>query len=649
MSKYGYVVYGGAKYGITPKLAYSVEPMTLDVIKFSETLLTWQIPTGDFSRFRVVRNQNEYSETSEDGIIIYEQNSQDGSSLEGLVSVNVILDGTDNPDQVPLIPGRNVFYSAFLYTADDIWIRAGRIYDTIPEDTNAVEKMINLLPRVISSKELSPFGTVDPASDLYQFLDGMAFTYEQWLTLVSLIRPNHNLEGSNYTTIPFETLNKGMLPEPNIPINNQRRLIREAIGLFAKKGTKLGVSNYAESLTGFAPTVNTAYNLMLTVQDSTFYKGTGRWVATSAIISSTNEMVPNTGNPLSIDNVYTMKAVSAGAGQVSLGENNPVTQGVPVAAGNSYEIFCEVKCPAGSSTMTLVAEFYDKKGTLVDDFSVSSSVGNSWVALSQTVAAPATSRYVVLKIQWNIAATYYIDRVFVGLSEAPNYDEARAINIQLAPKYENYIYNPSFEVDASGWTVTGATFSQDASVSSEGYAGTSSGKFVAASSWSLACNNDLPLEIGIYFSFSFYVKSATSNEIDATIEVYNADDELIDSSTETVTISSTWARYATRILVDTESAASYARVRFNGSAGTYYIDMVQGQDTYDPTDYFDGSMPELRGVVWEGTANNSTSLYYPTKGTKILRLAQTLVDWVPMNAWWRLSTPAGLEYTNLDV
>jgi hypothetical protein len=77
--------------------------------------------------------------------------------------------------------------------------------------------------------------------------------------------------------------------------------------------------------------------------------------------------------------------------------------------------------------------------------------------------------------------------------------------------------------------------------------------------------------------------------------------------------------------------------------------MVMAQDTYAPSDYFDGSMPELAGVIWEGTAHNSTSLYYPNKATKFLRLAQTLVNWMPMNSWWRITTPAGLEYNNLDV
>ena len=97
------------------------------------------------------------------------------------------------------------------------------------------------------------------------------------------------------------------------------------------------------------------------------------------------------------------------------------------------------------------------------------------------------------------------------------------------------------------------------------------------------------------------------------------------------------------------STASYARYRIEGTAGVFNLDMVMAQDTYSPSDYFDGSMPELTGVIWEGTAHQSFSLYYPNKAIKFPRLAETLKDWLPMNTFWRIVTPAGLEYTNLTV
>jgi hypothetical protein len=137
--------------------------MGINVIQFNQVFVIWQLPTGDFTRFRVVRNQNAWPETSEDGVIIYEQNSLDGSSLEGSVAASSFLDGVDNPTEIPLIEGRNVYYRVFLYTEDNIWVRAGQIADIVPKNTGAITKMMDLLPRVLTSSVLSPLGVIDEA------------------------------------------------------------------------------------------------------------------------------------------------------------------------------------------------------------------------------------------------------------------------------------------------------------------------------------------------------------------------------------------------------------------------------------------------------------------------------------------------------
>ena len=110
------------KYGLTPKLAYSVEPMSINVLQFSEVFVSWQLPAGDFTRFRVVRNQNAFPETAEDGVIIYELISEDGSSIGGTLAQSSFYDGLDNPTQTAINTGRNIFYRVFLYTSDNIWV-----------------------------------------------------------------------------------------------------------------------------------------------------------------------------------------------------------------------------------------------------------------------------------------------------------------------------------------------------------------------------------------------------------------------------------------------------------------------------------------------------------------------------------------------
>ncbi len=75
MANYGNAVYGVSKYGISPLLAYSVEPMALLVTDFHESYVYWKTPTGNYTKVRLVRNQNSFPETSEDGIIVYEDST----------------------------------------------------------------------------------------------------------------------------------------------------------------------------------------------------------------------------------------------------------------------------------------------------------------------------------------------------------------------------------------------------------------------------------------------------------------------------------------------------------------------------------------------------------------------------------------------
>ena len=193
MSKYGYSVYGANKYGLTPKLAYSVEPMSINVLQFNEVFISWQLPTGTFTRFRVLRNQNAFPENAEDGVIIYELISQNGLTLEGSLATSSFYDGLENPTQTAINPGRNIFYRVFLYTADNIWVKAGEIAEVVPVNTGATDKVMDLLPRVLTSSVLSPLGVIDESSQLYKFLDGISFSYEQMMTEIMLARPAHNL------------------------------------------------------------------------------------------------------------------------------------------------------------------------------------------------------------------------------------------------------------------------------------------------------------------------------------------------------------------------------------------------------------------------------------------------------------------------
>ena len=187
MAKYHIPYYGTTKYGGNPRLVYSVEPMTMTVVDFYEAKIYWETPRGDFSKIRLVRNQSTFPETAEDGIIIWEENA-----TEGTVSRDYFFDGYDNPNDIPLVSGKPVYYRMFLFTSDKVWVDAGSISDVIPKSHDMQAKMMDILPKVFTSVEQSPFGVVDIESDLYKFMEGFSFTFEELMTYIDLLLFNHN-------------------------------------------------------------------------------------------------------------------------------------------------------------------------------------------------------------------------------------------------------------------------------------------------------------------------------------------------------------------------------------------------------------------------------------------------------------------------
>jgi len=739
VAKYGINYYGSSTYGAAALLAYSVQPMSVLVYsdvtslasEFRRVRVTWQNPTGSFTRFRLVRSQVGFPETAEDGVIIFDE-----FATEGTVSRSYFIDGEDNPGDITLVPGRETCYRVFLFTSEKVWLNAGSIAAIIPSDHNAHANLMNSIPRVFTSKEQSPLGVVDDQSVLYDFLWGMSFTQEEFYTLVDLLRPRHSGLETPVQLIFPERSNVGLTAEPGLPTKNQKRLIREALYMYSHKGTADGLGTYAESLTGFSPTITVSENLLLTVQDSTFYGGIGNWIVSNAVLTSSTEQVPDS-NTNQIDTTKTGKVVASAAGSMALGYANPtaktvtglqrnagttvlqvavanhgysvgqtvilsgltsdfngtysittvpasnqfnvttvattsynasalngsviavvgggnvITQGIPVLPDTEYVVSCKLKSPASAGNITLSVTFYDKNGqpTSAAKSSTIVSANNTWKSASKVATSDEDSSYAGISIDYSAAGTYYIDQVCMQLGDTVAYDEARAVDLFLEPTKTNYIVNPSFEVNITdGWTKTGsATVAQDIDVSEAAYSGSSSAKITATGAWTYS-TDDIPVLFGNYYTFSAYVKTTAGFSV-TFIGKDIAGDPTGHSETTTFAASTGWARIAVTDLIDAvgETDVAYYQVEISGNTGTFYLDCVQFERGNKASDYFDGSLPSNFGAVWEGTDDNSYSHLYPNKPTKVPRLGKTLVDWIPMNTFWRLRTYAGIEYTNLTV
>lgn len=384
MANYGVGIYGASKYGVISKIAYSVEAMDAVALDFTKVAVSWQTPTGDFTRIRLVRNQNTYPEHPEDGITVWEEFVADNN-----ISKSYLTDGGDTTPSVPIVPGKAIYYTMYLFTSNKIWIVAGTAYTVVPSDHGLSEHLLNILPRVFTTKEQSPIGEPDTESTLAAMLDGFGFTLEEFVTYLDLINPDHTLTSTPAPLIPLERSNFGLTPEQGLPIRNQKALIREAIYLYTRKGTALSLGTYIEALTSYPPTLTIAENKMLTVQDSTFYKGVGNWAVTNATISAVTEQLP-VALDKAIDNAYTGKVITSNSsGVMNLGTTD-TTKAVPLTPGTTYIFSGNIKSPASAGNLTPSVKLYDRLGQLIGSAQTGTAVAanNTWKSFSMEFHAP---------------------------------------------------------------------------------------------------------------------------------------------------------------------------------------------------------------------------------------------------------------------
>jgi hypothetical protein len=400
MANYGNAVYGISKYGISPLLAYSVEPMDLLVTDFNKAYVYWQTPTGNYTKVRLLRNQNSYPETAEDGIIVYE----DSTTALTKTSFNDGGGVEDLPSTPAIVSGKPIYYKLFLFTDALAWVDAGSVGGVVPGDHQTAEKLLNFLPRVFTSAEQSPLSPVDYNSALATFMDSYGFELEEALTYLDLLLPDHTRISTVASMLPLEVANFGLLREPGLPVKNQKQLIRESIFMYNNKGTLKGLGTYIESLTGYAPVLTVSKNLMLTPQDSTFYKSTGDWVATNtSTFAFSTEQVPAT-NSNNIDLTYTCKIVATAAGSMTLGNIDPVRKGIPVSPATYYVLSAQVKSPASAGTITPKLSYYNGKGAKIGSTvsGTATSATNTW---AQTSVTARTTKNVSVSVTAAVGAS----------------------------------------------------------------------------------------------------------------------------------------------------------------------------------------------------------------------------------------------------
>lgn len=340
MAKYTGFIYRGAYYGNAPRLVLNAEPMFASAIDYGKIRVKWNSPSGNFTKIRLVRNNDNFSETEEDGVILWEQAST--TDLTGLVERDTFIDGEDNfidqyaNNNLPITLGQFIYYTVFLFTSNNYWIPAGYATTIMPQNRGSQDTMLRLLPRVFTSPEKSPTGIPDPDSFLATYLKAYSFTYDQILTSAELLAPSFGKRKTPPFLVPLAANNVGLYPEIGLPFRNQKKLIRESLRLYKLKGTLLGIQNYVEAVTNYVPTLTLSPNIFLDTQDSSFTQGIGRWSATNAALTSSSA-TPGPNGTNAVDLVYSGRVVTAVA-QISKVQRVTNVSTITMALAHGLEI-----------------------------------------------------------------------------------------------------------------------------------------------------------------------------------------------------------------------------------------------------------------------------------------------------------------------
>jgi phage tail-like protein len=670
MPTYSNLIYGEGYYGQQSRLAFSVQPFTAVTVDYDKVQLTWASLNSTFNAVRLVRNQVTYPETQEDGVILWEETGLSGSfsRSEFVDGYDNLLDGNEHNDS-PLIGGRFAYYRMWLRKDDNVWYEAGDALTIIPKDHGSVafsgtttqsthDKFMDLLPKVFTSATQSPIDNVDTTSTLYTFLEGFSLTLDELLSYADALRPNYSGLATPPQVVSLQAQQLGLPLEYSLGLRTMKRLIREATFLYNNKGTALGVQTLAESLTSFSPTVTATKNLMLSMQDSTFYKGVGNWLTggncTLALESSTYHEITE---PLAADLTYTAKVVASNTtGYISNGENLPKTLGIPVTAGEDYQALFFARTSASSKSITAKVTWYDYLGSAIGNNTQTFSLtANTWMKnASNSWTAPTGATYAAVRLSFSGAATYYLDMVQFALYESstPSYEEARGVNVMLAPSKINYLSNPSFDELNTYWSITDSshtlvdsTFAHAVGLSKMLQSVTNTGSTSSYSTTSLGG------PLNSFYTFSIYAKTVSGTETVTQSITVSDGTNTFETIGDPVTLTTEWQRLHVTVYVpDVLTPLGSYECTISGTTNghTINLDGAQLETSYLPTDYFDGEYPAAYGASWEGTPNESISYLYPNKLVKIPRLIANLAEYMPIGTPYSVSTYEGLEYVGIS-
>lgn len=528
MAKYGLDYYGIGKYGSgqAAVVDYDASPVIATSTGYRQIKVTWNPPSGGWSRVRLVRNTYGIPLTVDDGTVVYDEAR--GSSQ------GIYTDNGEIPNNIGLRPGISYHYSVFVFiTQTETWVKAGSAIGISVRDYGTFDSMWRALPNVYKTSSLSAVTDDSDNPDLRNFLTIFAIAHDLYKTNAELVLKTYDTSIAYAPIIPAMLQQFGLAYESELGLQQARILLRNAVYINTQKGSLSGIKDFIKAFTGFDEETTLGKNLMLDYNDSSFEESIGRWasiangvlsVALPAEVTAYSEPTAPTLFPNKIAGSLKVVADSAGDIEIACGLAAPKTRGVPVKEGFSYTFSVFTQAKTTARTVTVDIRWFDRNGEEISRAGESSdtNVVSSWATrVATTNVSPVNAYFAVPYIRIDSAADneiHFFDCAQFEQSSlgATDFEEARRINITLKATRVNELKNSSFESVLEPWVADNATLLRDITLSDQANNSAVSLKVTPVADGPVKVTHDIQEKIkaGFWYTLSGYVRTGFTGDIE---------------------------------------------------------------------------------------------------------------------------------------
>lgn len=290
MSRYGINYYGLANYGTESTVVYLSNTFTATPIGYGSVKLTWNTPTGTWSKIKLVRNSYGFP-----------LNDTDGTALDINKDGNYYAYYQNTPTafvDTGLNTNAFYYYSLFVYSKVNYsWVKVADVAGLSVKDYGYADRLVEYLPEIYTSASATEVSTQNLNTTLVSFLSIFGFELSKYHTLTNLINNRYDTNKVYGDLIPLLLQEFGESYEPQLGYQQQRILLRNILELNKTKGSLNGVSEFIKSFTGWSVSttssaplspvngITVGHNLMLDYNDSSFEESVGHWKSSNGVLS----------------------------------------------------------------------------------------------------------------------------------------------------------------------------------------------------------------------------------------------------------------------------------------------------------------------------------------------------------------------------